>query len=816
MITVYVALFLLSAAMMSFELILVRLFAVTQWHHFAFISVSVALLGLGASGSWLSLYLRRWQERDHKAKRDIMASAAWWFSTSIVLSYLIFNRLPFDSYRLALERRQLLYLGLYYGSLLAPFLFAGFCTALCLATWPERVNSMYAANMGGAAVGSLATLALVACFGGTGAILGASLLAMLAGFMLEIAAHEHRREGWTSHRLLYIVSICLLLVLLGLEPTGLALRISPYKAEASVLRFPGARAIFSRWSASALVDVVESEGIHSAPGLSLSYTGGLPQQLALFVDGEGPSAISCLREPADELFLAALPIAVPLQLRPGASVLAVEPRGGLDVLAALYNGASIIQVVESNPLVAQAVSSQADLCPPSFYQDERVQVVLEEVRSFLRRSTEKFDVLLLSPTTAFQPVTSGAYALSEAYAYTVEAVHQYLSHLRPDGLLVITRWMQAEPSEEVRAGALLVAALRARGAVEPSEHVFVFRSWSTITLVGKPTPFTAREIEQLKTLCDSRGYDTVFYRGIPASESNRYNILPNMGLFDVFQELLRKDGLAALVQRYPYDISPSTDDRPFFFHYFKWTQVPTIVRNLGKGWLPFGGSGFLILPLLLVVTTILSVALIILPLAYRAPAASAGASPAVRTWVPFYFISIGWGFLFVEMPLMQQFILFLGQPSYSFSLVLFALLLFSGLGSLCSRRVSCRPALLCLAGMVLLYPFGLSRLFSLFLQESLLVRLALSIVGLAPLGFMLGLPMPLGISLLEHGEAEQIPWAWAVNGCASVTGSILATMGAISLGFSRMLIAGAIAYAVAWLSIRNALSTGGHAIDRGR
>jgi hypothetical protein len=794
MLPLYAGIFLVSAAMLLFELTLTRLFSVTQWYHFAFISVSVALLGSGASGTWLAL---RPASQEGRGVPRRLAGTAVLFSASLLVAYLAINYVPFDSYRIALEGRQLLYLALYYVALILPFFFAGLCVGLALAVWPRQANAVYAANLAGSAVGSLTVLALVPPLGGEGAAISASAMGMMAAVTFTMQMHPAGGRGsdLSRFRLACLLLLVAIVALLLNPPALFSLRLSPYKALSRTLLFPGASIVFSEWNAFSRVDVVQSDSIHSAPGLSLFFAEALPKQYGLLVDGANLSAVTCLQRAEDERMLHYLPAALPYVLRPRASVLVIEPRGGMDILAALHSGASSVVALESNPLVVRAVRELGSVCGPVPYDDPRVTVVTEEPRSYLRRSAQQFDVIVLSLANTYQPVISGVYSLSESYANTLEAVLSYLAHLKEDGILLITRWIQMPPSEELRACAMLAEAVERATAGDPAEQIVAFRSWSTATLLAKRAPFRPQEIESLKRFCDERGFDLIHYEGMPVSEANRYNVLPDTSHYDTFQRVLSDPDREAWLRQYPYEVSPPTDDRPFFFHFFRWNQTSSILQSLGKTWQPFGGSGYLILVALLVLAVLLSGLLIMLPLAAR----SAPALPGSK-WVLVYFACLGLGYLLVEMPLLQQFILFLGQPTYSFSLVLFSILLFSGLGSVLSVRLPLRATLLLLLAVVLAYPLLLTRLFALSMGWSLPLRILMAVFSLGPLGFLLGVPLPAGIRLLEARAPRWIPWAWAVNGCASVISSILAVMGAISLGSSRVLVAGALAYAVAWLA----------------
>lgn len=806
MLALYAGVFLVSAGTLLFEITLTRLFSVTQWYHFAFISVSVALLGFGASGTWLALrpsgkkHLRECcsaHERDCAVLRRLTVFAGL-FSLGVLIAYLAINYVPFDSYRVAWERRQLLYLAIYYSALIVPFFFSGLCVGLSLSAWPGRANALYAANLAGSAIGSLAVLVLLPLLGGEGTVVVASVLGVLSALVFTAKAPARRRIP----RYVGVILLLGQLVLLMRPPAWFDLRLSPYKTLSQVLLFPQARLASSRWNSFSRVDVVDSEGIHSAPGLSLSFPGEIPEQLGLMVDGGNLSPITCIDEPGDALFLQYLPSALPYILRPGARVLLIEPRGGLDLLMALHGDASSIVALEDNPLVVETVRDQSDRCASATYDEQRVTVVFEGARAYLRRSTGRFDVVLLSLADTYRPVVSGAYGLSEAYAYTEEAFCEYLEHLEEDGLLVITRWVQSPPSEELRACGLLLTALERAGVGDLSERIIAFRTWSTVTFLAKRTAFDGDEIAKLKVFCRERSFDLIYYPGMGASEANRYNLLDDTVYYDAFLRLLSPDDRQVFVEQYPYEIAPPVDDRPFFFHNFRWEQTQSIVSGLGKTWQPFGGSGFLVLVALLSLAVVLSVVLVLLPLVVRGTTDFQSTSGfASLRWVLLYFSCLGLGFLFVEMPLLQQFILFLGQPAYSFSLVLFSILLFSGLGSLVSPRLPLRALLLILVAVVLVYPLCLSRLFALAIGWSLTMRLIVVVLSLAPLGFLLGLPLAGGIRLLEERAPQLIPWAWAVNGCASVVSSILAVMGAVTFGFSRVLLAGALAYFLAWLTL---------------
>jgi hypothetical protein len=807
----YLGLALLSAAALAFEITLTRLFSVTEWYHFAFLAVSVALLGYGASGTALSL-VPRWG-RPPTARRTSALAAL--FAAGMILATLSLNHLPFDSYRIAWERVQVLYLVLYYLALTVPFFCAGLVTGLLLTAYAEHSARIYAANLLGSAAGGLLPLLLLPLLG-EGAILSIAALGLLAAFVFQLPSCSRQtsplRQGALvprSQSLALLLGIVLLLVLAILLPVPFQLRLSPYKGLSQVMRFPDSEIVWERWNAFSRVDRVASSAIRSAPGLSLSYPGELPAQDGLFVDGDDLSPVVRATAGGDATdllqgFTSYLPVALPYQLRPGARALVLGPRGGLDIWVALYQGAADVVAVEPNPLVI-AASEQV-------YDEGGVQVVIEEGRSYVRHSAvgagqphpdtspRRFDVIHLALIDSYRPVTSGAYSLGERYDLTVEAFEDYLEHLEPGGLLLVERWLQMPPSETLRAGAAVMEALRRSGVEDPAASLAVLRGWQVGLILAKQGDWTSGELEAIREFAQAQDLDLVALPGLSESEANQRNVLEEPVFYRAFQQLLAEPD--ALYATHPYDVRPATDDRPFFFHFFRWGQTGAVLAQLGRTWQPWGGSGYFVLFALLAVAVVTSVGLILLPLIVGKRMRADRQVPRGTTGrVLVYFGLLGVGFLFVEIPLIQRFILFLGQPVYAFAAVVAAVLFFSGLGSLAAPRLPLHWALVLLVMAIALYPLGLPALFRTFLGAPLGVRLLVTGLSLAPLGILLGMPFPGGLAWLRGQAPAMIPWAWAVNGCASVLASILAAILALSAGFSWVLGAAALAYTTAWLTL---------------
>ena len=802
-----VGLFTLSAASLAYEIDLTRLFSVAQFYHFAFMIVSIALLGYGASGSFLAIFPRI-------GRQDPSRSLAWLAlatSLSILGSYLLTNLLPFDSFSIALDKRQAGILVLHYLSLASPFFFCGLAVGLLLEAYPQSAGRTYAANLSGSAFGCAIALVSPTWLGGEGTVVLSSALSGLAAIISLIPRFLNNNYLRSKRHVPNLVIVVLALGLLGLAGYDLALRtsvgtglpalelyLSPYKGLSYALQYPGARVISRRWNATSRIDVVRSDGIRSLPGLSYRYMKEPPTQDGVLIDADELSPM--ILPGSDMGFASYLPLAAVFQLRPKATALVLEPHAGLDVVAALELGARDVTAVEANPLIVQAATS--------IYSDPRITLIQETGRSYFRHHSNLFDVILLSLTSPYHPVRSGAYSLGEDYRYTVEAFEEAINQLEPGGLLTATRWLQNPPSEELRLFALAVTAIEHLGG-DPRQQIIALRGYNTGTLIIKKGTFTERELQIVRRFASERAFDLVFAPGLRLEESNQFNILPEPIYYQAFNSLLETKSRQLFYSSYPYDITPPTDDRPFFNHFFKWSQVRQVMAELGKTWQPFGGAGYLVVLALLVLALIFAVILILLPVviahrrAKRKPPVGM-VRPPFSNLVAYllYFGLLGLAFLFIEIPLVQGFILYLGQPAYAMAAVIFTLLLFSGLGSRFSNRISLDVALPVLALLLISLLVLQPAIFRATLGLQLPIRTMLTVILLAPVGFLMGVPFPVGIQRMaaQRNEPELISLAWAVNGSASVISAVLAALLALSLGFHLVLSLGALCYVGAWLS----------------
>ncbi len=791
---------LVSAAALAYEILLMRLFSINLWHHFAYMIISLALLGWGASGALLSLVPGAVQPRRFA---PLFCASASLFGLTAVGSFVLAQRVPFNPLELLWDPRQPLHLFAVYLLLLLPFLFAGLCICLALARFRGALARIYSVDILGAGMGSLGVVALLFVLAPFDALKWIGVLGCVAAAVGWLECGGPRR--WPAAALLALAALPWLL-----PPAWLAPRMSPYKELSQTLRIPQARVVAQRSSPLGLISVVESPRVplRHAPGLSLTATTEPPPQWGVFTDGEGLNALTRFDDGQRERLahLDQISSALPYHLLQRPRVLVLGAGAGADVLQAHYHGARQIDAVELNPQLVELVQRDFAHAAGGVY-GPMARVHVAEARGFVAASGERYDLIQVALLDSFSASSAGLYALAENYLYTVEALQDELRHLAPGGLLAITRWVSLPPRDALKLFAAAVLALERSGVAEPGAQLALVRSWKTSTLLVKNGAFTAADIAAIRAFCVARSFDLGYYPGMRREEGNRFNVVDGPDLFFDGATALLSPERGEFLRRYKFNIEPATDDRPHFFHFFKWETLPELLSLKGQGGLPLLDWGYPVLVATLVQALLASLLLIGLPLAWVARRnarqgawATAGVS---RTRVLVYFLAIGFAFMFIEIAFIQKFVLFLSHPLYAVAVVLFAFLLFAGIGSGVSGRLVHRPPALVALGIAVTALLCLLLLPWLFRHAMGLpdgVRILISVALIAPLAFFMGMPFPLGLARVEAADARLIPWAWGINGCASVTAAVLATLLAIHVGFSAVVLAALVLYGVAALA----------------
>lgn len=787
---------LISAAALAYEVLLVRIFSVIQWHHFASMIISLALLGFGASGTFLALVeaplLRRFPHA--------FTASSMLFSLTACGSLAATRAVPFSALQIFWDFTQWLRLMALYLLLMIPFFFAANCIALALDRYRRQTGSVYAADLLGAGAGSLGVVGLLLVLPPDRVLTVVAAIGALAGAAAWVSLGA-RPVGAA------IVPALLAVALVTVVPQPwLRLEMSPYKPLAQTMEVAGSQVIATRSSPLGSLSVVRGTQVplRYAPGLSLNASRGPPPQIGIFSDGEGPSVIT--RFTGDWKALAYLDwttSALPYHLLRAPHVLVLGAGGGTDVLQALAHGAARTDAVELNAQVVELVRRDfADFAGHLFSRSD-VRVHVAEARAFLAGRSTHYDLIELALLDSFNASAAGLHALSASHLYTVEALREYLSHLRPGGILAITRWVKVPPRDGIKLFATAVRAL-AQSGLDPRTRLVWIRGWSTSTLLVRNEAFTATELAAVRAFCTARSFDTAYYPGMPAAAANRYNRLEHPWFFAAARALL---GPAAqrFLENYKFDVAPTTDDRPYFFDFFKWKTLPEILRLREVGGAGLFDAGYLILVATLCQALIAAAAFILLPLLWRRTATVDQARPPARRGTVFaYFTALGLAFLFLEMAFIEKLTLFLGDPLYATAVVLAGFLVFAGLGSRLGASHpgtgAARRVVHAVAGIVVLggaYVLGLPPLLDHLLWLPVPFRMGLSLAVVAPLAFCMGMPFPLGLSALTREPSGLIPWAWAVNGCASVASAALATLLAVHLGLHAVILVGLVLYGLA-------------------
>ncbi|MDP9290761.1 MAG: hypothetical protein M3O82_00195 [Verrucomicrobiota bacterium] len=754
------ALFCVSAALLGFELLLMRLLTLAYWGHFAAFVISIAMLGIAVSGLFLHFQAARITANPEK----YFLAAACGIAISAPLSFFLAQRLPFAPFLLAWSAREYGYLATRVFLLFIPFFLGGIAIGVPFVARLSGVARLYFANM----LGSAATC--IPLFGAMSFLHPVPLLAAVAALAFVGALLCEKNS------LRAVALACFGAVVAGIYLT-MPFAYSEYKDLPKTLLLPDAKITDKQYSAAGVVETVDAPSVRYLPGLSLNFTGTLPPSKLVFTDG---SAMEVAFEPAKALaapqFLRMSPEAFAFAA-PASSVLLLYG-GPADVLRALASGTTRIVAVDDIPA---RVRSLEKLWPQPPAHLERV---IDEARHFLATHREGYDVIQLSLLGSHGASTAGAASLDPSFVLTREGFSLLLRRLNPGGEAVISAWVENPARSGVRLAALIVAALQERGVTDPARHIFALRGWSTIAFFVKSAPADAQEIDLLKKFADENSFDLVFYPGMAASEANQKNVIPDEPYYAALSELT---GPAAqyFMRDFPFNLAPPRDDSPFFNNYFRWGAVPHFISELGRDWLPFVEWGYLLHIAGLVVATALGVCLLIVPCFLSR------ASIAPRSGLLFFLL--GMAYMFVEIWAIYRSSQLLAQPALAPPVVLTTMLAASGAGALVLSRRNQRPraiALLIPAAVFILLVL-LSLCANALFAQPLWVRVIAAVCFIGVPAFLMGFPYPYSLANLDNG----VPWALALNGFGSVIGSMAATLVAVHFGFTALALGGALLYA---------------------
>ena len=785
-----IAIFFISAAALGLELVLVRALSIGHWHHFSYLVISTALLGFGAGGTLVCIGSKLLTKHHIKS----LWAFAFGFGLAVPLAFYVSQKVPFDELQLIWDRRQILYLFAYYLLFFIPFFCAGGFVALAFTICADKAHSLYFYNMIGSGLGAAGIVGLMYGNSPESLLLVISSTAFLAALIVALSL------SWRRVVVTLIGGVICVLAFTGAGVFRLTINISQQKSLVYYSELPDAKSLAPRYSPLARLDCVQAESIHIPPaGLSIAYQGRLPKQILIISDADGISVVNNLENLRDLRCYEQASSALAYQLLSKPEVCIIGAGGGSDVILALALGARKVTAVEMNPKVIDLVRSQFDEFTSGLYRRDDVEIVIAEGRSFLQTARQQFDVINISLLDSLSASAAGVGAFNESHLYTIEAIEQALGRLRPNGVLSITRMLKAPPRDNLKMFATVTEAMRNRSVTNPAKHIMMIRSPDVATIVVSPRPFSDSQIANTRKFAQENSFDLVHLPNISAEEVNRLHELETPIYYESAQHILSAE-YETFYHNYVYNIRPATDDRPYFFDFFKWKALPYMIRTMGRQWLPFSEWGYLVLVATLLQAICASAAFVLLPLFAAKPVRSVRSRKFASVT---YFLLLGFAYMFLEMGFIQKMTLLIGHPVFGVAVTLLGFLVFSGLGSLASGGLFGSPRRKIIIAVLAIVVIGLIEIavtkyaFDWLVGFSRPIRILLGLALTAPLAFFMGMPFPTGLKQIHAHSQPLVPWAWGVNGFASVTGAVLGTFLAISMGFTALTLIALVCYLLA-------------------
>jgi hypothetical protein len=784
--------FFVALSTLFFEVLLTRIFSVTMWYHFAFMAVSLAMFGMTLGALTVYLLPHVFSSRGLMLQLGISSFA---YALSVVICFLAHIAVPFEA---AFSLRGFLSVAYVYVVIGIPFVFSGICVSLVLTRFPGQVGGLYAADLFGAALGCLILVWVLGVTDGPTAVFVAALLGACGALCFLVAARSRA----------FLVGVAVSCVFLA---GFVAFNTWQVHRQRPLIRLRWVKGrveslpTYEAWNCFSRVTVwgdADRAVPRSAWGLSPAYKREhVGPELYLTIDGAAGTCMEGFDGDFEKVaYLKQDIVNLAHYLRPAASVLIVGTGGNRDVLSALAFGQASITGVEINGAIFDIVNGLYGDFGGQLALYPGVRFVNDEARSYIARQGDLLDILQITFVDTWAATAAGAFVLTENSLYTVEAWRTFLSHLTPTGILTVSRWWFSEqPAEMYRLTALACAALRSLGVTEPADHILLVRLDRKredrdnpvdigCMLVGR-SPFTQTDLMTIERLTNEMQFELSF--SPKATQDER------------FRQIAEADDLRAYARQYPLDISPPTDDRPFFFHMLRFRDMARPqLWELGNA--SFNLKAVFVLGSLLVIVGVLTLLCIFVPLLLSR---SARISRRVTPYLV-YFAAIGLGFMLIEIGQVQHLMIFLGHPTYGLTVALFTLLVAGGAGSWIVQHAKLtRPArsmvgrlavlLLVLLIMMLATPIITSS----FQSSETPVRIVVAVLILAPMGLVMGTAFPLGMRWASSSAADLTPWLWGINGATSVCASVLAVVISLAFGISVTLRVGFAAYVVATLTV---------------
>ncbi len=773
-----------SFCILSYEIIFVSIFNYIQWHNLTSIIISLALFGFGVSGT----VIRILKNKIDKSYEKYFNIAVCSFPVSFIISFMAYKAIPFNPFELLVNLRQPLFVFLKFIILSFPFLSGA--SIICLSFIKYQINKIYFYNLVGSGLAGIFIITFSYFCHPFKILFIIISLSFTIGFFINFKK-KLAFLFFGAFSLIILISFGLTAEYFNL------LKLSQYKSLAKTLNLPESKILSERYSPLGITQVVNAEGFRYTSGLSLITPFNIPEQLALFNNGEVISSITKYDKNNKNIrYLKYLSSAAGYEaLKNKNSVLIIGSGGGEGILKSILYDFNKIEGLEINSNIVNLMKNRFTDYSGNIYNKNNVNIINKEARGYIKTTTKKYNLINMDQIDSYSTASSGIYALNESYLYTEEAIIDFYKKLLPSGILSITRWMVTPPRDNLKLFSIIHSALKKFDIKKPKNHIIVIRSLQTVTTLISKNGFSVQQINGIKSFCNKRLFDICFYPGINEKETNRFIKLKSpifyTSIINIFSEKKKE-----YIQNYLFDIKTTTDNRPYYYNFFKPKSLDYILKNRS----PITEWGYLLLVVFLIFITILSFVLILLPIYILKERLKKN-----KITIFMYFSLIAVGYFFVEMPLIQKLILFLSHPTYSLSIIISSLLISSGIGSYYSNKIFKRNkrifvSVAIIIVLLLLYNFVLFQLiYDNFINYNILLKIFLTVGLIFPLGFFMGIPFPQGLQRIKENSGIHLPWAWGINGFFSVISILTASICSILFGFNTVFIIAGIMYLIAGL-----------------
>ncbi|NLH29474.1 MAG: hypothetical protein GX479_04645 [Bacteroidales bacterium] len=780
LVRINVAIGLISAAIIAFQLILMQILSYVQWYHFAYMIISIALLGFGAAGTFLTIFQQKLEKNYYTLFPFLLIVTA--ILIPVVVGIANSEAVRFDSLLIFQDSRHIGKLILTYFIFFLPFLTGALAIGMSFSKFADQIGKIYFSNLIGSGIGGIIAIFFMQWIIPEQQSFAVAILAFVGGI---VSLPKNKKK---LIRIIVPLSTLILIILFFYPPR---LTPSEYKDISKTMLLPDAKVEYRKSTPHGFVEIVSSPVLRYAPGVSLAYRDSFPIRKVVFNNGNWMGCLLPQPLEANETnILDYTPQALPYHIDNIKNALIINAGTGENVLLALSHQVARITTNETNPEIFNILRQSFE----GFYQVQPYQTM---PRTLLTPDTNKYDLIELPIIGSFFG-NSGLNAVEPRYELTIEALREMWSKLSEKGMISLSCWMDYPVRNAYRLLATISLLLDENDIAHPPHHVVAIRSWCAITFLVKKSPFKRDEINKVRLFCENRMFDPLVLPEKQEIERDKYNILQDTTFFTHVDQLLSHEK-ETLIRQYPYRIHPTTDDRPFFFQFVRFKQIPQLISSIREKNFPFLDIGYVLIILTFVQIVLIAAIFILLPLSFR-PWKSRN-----KKWVLMYFSGLGLAYMFLEMVFIQHFTFYFGEPTYAASATLGILLFTSGLGSYYSGKFQNNKKMrlaipLVIAAILVLYAFVLSPILTATIGIALPLKIMIAVVLLGTLGFFLGMPFPIGIDYLSGKNTDDIPWAWALNGYFSVISTVLATIISVELGYLLLLSMAAFIYALVSIS----------------